>query len=65
MANLMTGTGLATIPPSCEALKKRLGGRPFSQPDDSTSPAFLILGACPSLPPDTLLATSAITLKQV
>ena len=44
MANLMTGTGLATIPPSCEALKKRLGGRPFSQPDDSTSPAFLILG---------------------
>jgi len=44
MANLMAGTGLATIPPSCEALKKRLGGQPFSQTHDSTSPVFLILG---------------------
>jgi hypothetical protein len=65
MANLMAGTGFATIPPSCEALKKRLGGQPSSQTHDSTSPAFLILGACPSIPPDTLLATSAIMLKQV
>jgi len=44
MANLMAGTGLAAIPPSCEALKKRLGGQPFSQARDSISPAFLILG---------------------
>jgi len=44
MANLMAGTGFATIPSGCEALKKRLGGQPFSQTHDSTSPAFLILG---------------------
>jgi hypothetical protein len=44
MANLMAGTSLATIPPGCQALKKRLGGQPSSQTHDSTSPAFLILG---------------------